>query len=280
MSAPARGRLRPTGWLWLLVGATAVFLLLFVALPLLSVFSIAFSHGVGPFVHAVTTPETVAALQLTLLALAFAVPLNTIFGLTAAWAVTKFHFRGKGLILALIDLPLAVSPVVAGLVLVMLFGGRGLLGPLLLAHGIHIIYALPGIVMATVFVTFPFVARELIPLMESLGSEEEIAATSLGAGGWNTFWRVTLPNIRWGLVGGVVLCTARAMGEFGAVSVVSGHIRGETNTLSLHVEILYNEYNEVGAFAVASLLSLVGLLALAAKKWVEWRTTTESESRL
>lgn len=271
MSGTANARSRPRGWAWLAVGIAVVFLAAFLVVPVTAVFSVALSQGVAPFAAAITAPDTGAAILLTLLTVGVAVPLNTIFGFAAAWAITKFDFRGKSVLSALIDLPIAVSPVVAGLVFVLLFGAQGLWGPWLIDHGIRIVYARPGIILATVFVTFPFVARELIPLMEAVGRDEETAAVALGANAWQMFWRITLPNVRWGLLYGIIVCTARAIGEFGAVSVVSGHIRGETNTLPLHVEILHNEYDQVGAFAVASLVSVVGLLALLAKKLVEWR---------
>jgi sulfate transport system permease protein len=248
---------------------------LFIVLPLAAVFVQAFSKGVAVYLAAVREPDTLSAIKLSLLAAGIAVPLNLIFGVTAAWAVTKFQFRGKSVLTSLIDIPFAVSPVVSGLIYVLVFGAQGWFGNWLSAHDIRIIFAVPGIVLATVFVTFPFVARELIPLMESQGTEEEEAALVLGATGWQMFCKITLPNIRWGLLYGVVLCTARALGEFGAVSVVSGHIRGETNTLPLHVEILYNDYNYAGAFAVASLLSLVAVITLALKKVLEWRTGQE-----
>ena len=244
-------------------------------LPLAAVFVQAFSKGVGVYLAAVSEPDTLSAIKLSLLAAGIAVPLNLIFGVAAAWAVTKFQFRGRSVLTSLIDIPFAVSPVVSGLIFVLVFGAQGWFGGWLSAHDIRIIFAVPGIVLATVFVTFPFVARELIPLMESQGTEEEEAALVLGATGWQMFCKITLPNIRWGLLYGVVLCTARALGKFGAVSVVSGHIRGETNTLPLQVEILYNDYNYAGAFAVASLLSLVAVITLALKKFLEWRTGQE-----
>ncbi|SMC17719.1 sulfate transport system permease protein [Andreprevotia lacus DSM 23236] len=245
---------------------------LFLVLPLFTVFYEALKKGWGLYLTALVEPDALSAIKLTLTAAAIAVPLNLVFGVAAAWAIAKFDFRGKSVLITLIDLPFAVSPVVAGLIYVLMFGAQGWWGPWLMDHDIKVIFAIPGIVLATVFVTFPFVARELIPLMEAQGSEEEQAAMTLGASGWQTFWRVTLPNIKWGLLYGVILANARAMGEFGAVSVVSGHIRGETNTLPLHVEILYNEYNFVGAFACASLLALLALVTLAAKSLVEWRT--------
>ena len=256
----------------LLVIAVAVgWLLLFLVLPLAAVFVEALRQGFAAYVEAITEPDAMAAIALTLLVAAIAVPLNLVFGLTAAWAVTKFEFKGKSLLLTLIDLPFSVSPVISGLIYVLLFGAQGWFGPWLQAHGLQIIFAVPGIVLATVFVTFPFVARELIPLMQEQGTEDEEAALSLGASGWQTFRRVTLPNVKWGLLYGVLLCNARAMGEFGAVSVVSGHIRGLTNTMPLQVEVLYNEYNFVAAFAVASLLALLALITLALKSFLEWR---------
>jgi sulfate/thiosulfate transport system permease protein len=255
-----------------LVGIALLFLTVFLFVPLAAVFAQAFSAGLGAYAAALVHPDARAAIRLTLLAAAIAVPLNMVFGVSAAWAIGKFEFRGKQLLITLIDLPFAVSPVIAGLIYVLLFGLQGWLGPWLREHDIQIIFAVPGIVLATIFVTFPFVARELIPLMEAQGAEEEQAARVLGANGLQIFWRVTLPNIRWGLLYGVILSNARAMGEFGAVSVVSGHIRGRTNTMPLHVEILYNEYNFVAAFAVASLLALLALVTLAAKSIVEWRT--------
>jgi sulfate transport system permease protein len=256
----------------LLIGLALAFLTLFLFIPLAAVFTEALRKGVIAYLEAISDPYALAAIRLTLLTAAIAVPLNLVFGVAAAWAIAKFEFPGKSILTTLIDLPFAVSPVIAGLIYVLVFGAQGWLGPWLAAHDIKIIFAIPGIVLATVFVTFPFVARELIPLMQAQGNEEEEAALVLGARGWTTFWRVTLPNIRWGLLYGVILCTARAMGEFGAVSVVSGHIRGLTNTLPLHVEILYNEYNFAAAFAVASLLTLLALVMLVAKTLIEWRT--------
>ncbi|MFC0686249.1 sulfate ABC transporter permease subunit CysW [Novosphingobium clariflavum] len=255
------------------------FLAFFLLLPLIAVFSEALKQGIAPFLDAVSNPDALAAIRLTLFIAAISVPLNLVFGITASWAITKFSFPGKNLLLTLIDLPLSVSPVVSGLIFVLLFGAQGLLGPWLAAHGLKIIFAVPGIVLATVFITFPFVARELIPLMMEQGKDDEEAAVSLGANGWQTFWHVTLPNIRWGLLYGVLLCNARAMGEFGAVSVVSGHIRGETNTMPLHVEILYNEYDFVGAFAVASLLAALALVTLVLKTVLEWRFDLHSGAR-
>ncbi|MEC4591475.1 MULTISPECIES: sulfate ABC transporter permease subunit CysW [Nitrospirillum] len=254
-----------------LIGIAILFLAAFLALPLAAVFSQALAKGVGAFFKGLADPDALSAIRLTLTVAAIAVPLNLVFGVAASWAIAKFNFRGKSLLLALIDLPFSVSPVISGLVYVLLFGLHGSFGPWLRDHGVQIIFAVPGVVMATVFVTFPFVARELIPLMQEQGVEDEEAAIVLGASGWQTFRLVTLPNIRWGLLYGVLLCNARAMGEFGAVSVVSGHIRGKTNTMPLHVEILYNEYNFVAAFAVASLLALLALVTLAAKAALEWR---------
>ena len=254
-----------------LITVALVFLGFFLLLPLLAVFSEALREGAGPFLDALHTPDALAAIRLTLLIAAISVPLNMVFGIAASWAITKFQFPGKALLITLIDLPFSVSPVVSGLIFVLLFGANGLFGAWLAEHDLKIIFAVPGIVLATVFITFPFVARELIPLMLEQGKDDEEAAISLGANGWQTFWHVTLPNIRWGLLYGVLLCNARAMGEFGAVSVVSGHIRGETNTMPLHVEILYNEYDFVGAFAVASLLALLALVTLVAKTVLEWR---------
>ena len=257
---------------WTLIGVVLVFLGLFLAVPLAAVFSEALGKGVAAYFAAFREPDALAAIRLTLLTASIAVPVNLLFGVAAAWAIAKFEFVGKNLLITLIDLPFSVSPVVSGLIYVLLFGLQGWLGPWLAEHDIKIIFAVPGIVLATIFVTFPFVARELIPLMQAQGTEEEEAARVLGAGGWQTFWRVTLPNIKWGLLYGVILCNARAMGEFGAVSVVSGHVRGLTNTVPLHVEILYNEYNSTAAFAVASLLALLALVTLAAKSIVEWKS--------
>lgn len=256
---------------WAAILLVLGFLVLFLLVPLTAVFAEAFRRGVPVYLAAISEPEALAAIRLTLLVAVIAVPLNIVFGIAAAWSVTKFNFPGKSLLTTLIDLPFSISPVIAGLVYILLFGAGSLLGPWLRANGIEIIFAVPGIVLATLFVTLPFVARELIPLMESQGRSEEIAALSLGAGGWQTFWHVTLPNIRWGLLYGVLLCNARAMGEFGAVSVVSGHIRGQTNTTPLYVEILYNEYNFAAAFAVASILALLALVTLVAKSLLEWR---------
>ncbi|MGE4279469.1 MAG: sulfate ABC transporter permease subunit CysW [Magnetospirillum sp.] len=253
-----------------LVVAALGFLALFLILPLAAVLAEALRKGVDAYTRSLASPDTLAAIRLTLLVAAIAVPVNLVFGLSAAWAIAKFDFRGKALLVSFIDLPFSVSPVISGLIYVLLFGAQGWLGPWLMEHDIKIVFAIPGIVLATIFVTFPFVARELIPLMEEQGNDEEEAALTLGAGGWRTFWSVTLPNVKWGLLYGVLLCNARAMGEFGAVSVVSGHIRGLTNTMPLHVEILYNEYDFVGAFAVASLLALLALVTLGAKNALEW----------
>jgi len=257
---------------WLLIATAMIFLLLFLFVPLAVVFEKAFENGASAWLEAIRDPDARSAVRLTLTAAAVAVPVNVLFGIAAAWAVTKFRFRGKNLLVTLIDLPFSVSPVISGMLFVLLFGAHGYLGPWLQAHDVKIIFAVPGIILATVFVTAPLVARELIPTMEAQGSEEEEAAITLGASGWQTFRHVSLPKIRWGLVYGIVLCNARAMGEFGAVSVVSGHIRGQTTTLPLHVEILYNEYQFSAAFAVASLLTLLALVTLAVQGWVEWRS--------
>ena len=255
----------------IIIAIGAGFVGLFVLVPLAAVFAEALRAGIAAYGHAIADPEARSALELTFLAAAIAVPLNVVFGVAASWAIARFRFVGRSILITLIDLPLAVSPVIAGMVFVLLFGKQGLIGPWLSAHGIRVIFALPGIVLATTFVTFPFVARELIPLMEAQGAEEEEAAIVLGATGWQTFVRITLPKIKWGLLYGVVLCTARAMGEFGAVSVVSGHIRGRTNTLPLHIEILYNEYEYQAAFAVASLLVVLALVSLVARRVIARR---------
>jgi sulfate transport system permease protein len=254
-----------------LIAIALAFSLLFLLIPLAVVFTEAFKKGWQTYLLAITDPDALSAIRLTLMTAAIAVPANLIFGVAASWAIAKFEFRGKSFLLTLIDLPFSVSPVISGLIYVLLFGAHGWFGAWLMEHDIQILFAVPGIVMATVFVTFPFVARELIPLMQTQGNEEEEAALVLGASGWRTFWYVTLPNIKWGLLYGVILCNARAMGEFGAVSVVSGHIRGETNTMPLQVEILYNEYNFAAAFAVASLLALLALVTLALKSFIEWQ---------
>ncbi|WP_445676826.1 sulfate ABC transporter permease subunit CysW [Pseudomonas aeruginosa] len=269
-TASASRRGNAGGRLALIVLAWLVFAL-FLLLPLYVVLSEALKQGFGTFFEAILEPDALAALKLTLIAVAISVPLNLLFGVAAAWCVSKFEFRGKSILVTLIDLPFSVSPVIAGLIYVLLFGAQGYFGEWLSDHDIQIVFAVPGIVLATLFVTVPFVARELIPLMQEQGTQEEEAARLLGANGWQMFWHVTLPNIKWGLIYGVVLCTARAMGEFGAVSVVSGHIRGVTNTLPLHVEILYNEYNHVAAFSVASLLLLMALVILLLKQWSESR---------
>ncbi len=259
----------------LLIGTALLFLALFLLLPLVSVFVEALRRGLSAYWAALVEDDALAAIKLTLIVASIAVPANVVFGVAASWCVAKFDFRGKNLLITLIDLPFSVSPVISGLIYVLLFGLNGVLGPFLKAQGIQIIFAVPGLVLATIFVTFPFVARELIPLMQEQGSEEEEAALVLGASGWQTFWRVTLPNIKWALLYGVLLCNARAMGEFGAVSVVSGHVRGYTNTMPLHVEILYNEYNFVAAFAVASVLAMLALVTLVAKSALEWRFGAE-----
>lgn len=254
---------------WVIIGIAALVLVVVVGVPLVAVFAAAMSKGPAALLRALTTPDACAALRLTLLTVAIVVPLNTAFGLVAAWAITKFDFRGKAALGAFIDLPLAVSPVVAGLMLVLVFGARGLFGEVLTDAGVKIVFGTPGIVLATAFVTVPYVAREVIPVMRAFGNDDELAARALGAGGWQMFWRVTLPNVRWSLVYGALACAGRSVGEFGAVSVISGHIRGETNTLSLHVEALYNEYDQAGASSVAALLALFSLFALAARKMIE-----------
>lgn len=261
-----------------LTGIALLFIGFFLLIPLVAVFAEALKKGWELYLAALVEPDALSAIKLTLIATAIAVPLNLTFGVAAAWAIAKFEFKGKSVLITLIDLPFSVSPIVAGLVYVLLFGSSGWFGSWLETHDIKIIFAVPGIVLATVFVTFPFVARELIPLMEAQGSDEEQAAMVLGASGWQMFWRVTLPNIKWGLLYGVILANARAMGEFGAVSVVSGHIRGMTNTIPLHVEILYNEYNFVAAFACASILALLALVTLALKSWVEWKAERDMEA--
>ena len=265
------GTTEPAWVRYTLLGLALSFIVLFLVLPLAAVFTEALRKGIESYWDALKEPDAWAAIRLTLLTAVIAVPLNLVFGVAAAWAIAKYEFAGKAFLTTLVDLPFSVSPVVAGLIYVLIFGAQGWLGPWLQAHDIQIIFAVPGIVLATIFVTFPFIARELIPLMQAQGNDEEQAAIVLGATGWQTFWHVTLPNIKWGLVYGVILCNARAMGEFGAVSVVSGHIRGQTNTMPLHVEILYNEYQSVAAFAVASLLALLALVTLVIKSVVEWR---------
>ena len=256
---------------WSLIAIAVSFISLFICLPLGLVIFQAFSKGLAAYWSAITDPDTLAAIRLTLLTALVTVPLNTVFGVAAAWAITRFEFRGKSLLTTLIDLPFSVSPVISGLIFVVLFGAEGWFGDWLIEHDIKIIFAVPGIILATLFITFPFVARQLIPLMQEMGHQEEEAALSLGASGWKTFWAVTLPNIKWALLYGVLLCNARAMGEFGAVSVVSGHIRGLTNTLPLHVEVNYNEYNIVGAFAGASILAALAVVTLVLKTALEWK---------
>ncbi|MEY3571660.1 MAG: sulfate transporter permease subunit CysW [Pseudomonadota bacterium] len=290
MSASERAAAEPaytpkaiTEPVWLkvtLITIALAFSLLFLLIPLAVVFTEAFKKGWQTYLLAISDPDALSAIRLTLMTAAIAVPANLIFGVAASWAIAKFEFRGKSLLLTLIDLPFSVSPVISGLIYVLLFGAHGWFGAWLMEHDIQILFAVPGIVMATVFVTFPFVARELIPLMQTQGNEEEEAALVLGASGWRTFWYVTLPNIKWGLLYGVILCNARAMGEFGAVSVVSGHIRGETNTMPLQVEILYNEYNFAAAFAVASLLAFLALVTLALKSFIEWRINHDLSATL
>ena len=267
----ARATTEPVWVRRVLIGVALVFLSLFLFVPLVSVFFEAFKKGWEVYVAAITEADAVSAMWLTLIAAAISVPLNLVFGVSAAWAIAKFDFRGKSVLLTLIDLPFSVSPVIAGLIYVLVFGLQGWFGEWLMAHDLKVIFAVPGIVLATIFVTFPFVARELIPLMQAQGQEQEEAARVLGASGWQTFWKVTLPNVKWGLLYGVILCNARAMGEFGAVSVVSGHIRGETNTMPLHIEILYNEYQFAASFAVASLLASLALVTLVLKYIVERR---------
>ncbi|UIZ58485.1 sulfate ABC transporter permease subunit CysW [Acinetobacter sp. SCLZS86] len=267
----------PTWVRYTLIAIALIFFLSCLILPLILVFVEALKQGVGVYAQALVHPDTLSAVKLTLLTAAIAVPLNVVFGIAAAWAVAKFNFRGKAILTTLIDMPFSVSPVIAGLMLVLIFGTQGWLGGWLMENDIKVLYAVPAIVIATIFITVPFVARELIPLMEAQGTEEEEAAIVLGASGWQTFWKVTLPNIKWGLIYGVILCNARAMGEFGAVSVVSGHIRGETNTLPLHVEILYNEYTFSAAFAVSSLLALLAIVTLILKTWVEIRQEKQNQ---
>jgi sulfate transport system permease protein len=278
-AAPAAARNPATAepaWIrWTLIGLALAFLGVFLVVPLAAVFTEALRKGIDTYFASLREPDALAAIKLTLLVATIAVPANLVFGVAAAWAIAKFDFRGKSLLVTLIDLPFAVSPVIAGLIYVLMFGAQGWFGPWLQEHDVRIIFAVPGIVLATIFITFPFIARELIPLMQAQGTEEEEAARVLGASGWQMFWRITLPNIKWGLLYGVILCNARAMGEFGAVSVVSGHVRGLTNTMPLHVEILYNEYNFAAAFAVASLLALLALVTLLLKSVVEWKTRGE-----
>ena len=270
----------PTWVRWGLITIAILFLGLFLFLPMAAVFVGAFKKGIAVYFQSLADPETLSSIQLTLLTAAITVPVKTVFGIAAAWAIAKFDFRGKNILLTLIDLPFTVSPVISGMIFVLLFGAQSAFGAWLIAHDIKIIFAVPGIILATTFVTFPFVARELIPLMQSQGSDEEEAALTLGANGWQTFFRVTLPNIKWGLLYGIILCNARAMGEFGAVSVVSGHIRGATNTMPLQVEILYNEYNFAAAFAVSSLLMMLALVTLALKTFIEWKSKSVSVRHL
>jgi sulfate/thiosulfate transport system permease protein len=279
--SPADTITEPRWVRWLLIGVALAFLGLFLAVPLAAVFAQSFENGWKAYIEAISETDALSSVRLTLLVALIAVPVNTIFGVIAAWAIAKFQFVGKSLLITLIDLPYSVSPVISGMIFVLLFGLQGWFGPWLDAHHVKIIFAVPGIVLATMFVTFPFVARELIPLMQAQGTEEEEAACVLGAGGLQTFWRVTLPNIKWGLLYGIILCNARAMGEFGAVSVVSGKIRGETTTMPLHVEMLYNEYNAAAAFAVASLLALLALVTLVLKSVLQWKTAEQlSEEEL
>jgi len=263
---------------WALIAIAMIFLGLFLMLPLVSVFSQAFEKGLTFYLEAIKEPDTLASIKLTLITAAVTVPLNLVFGISAAWAIAKFSFPGKQLLITLIDLPFSISPIISGLIFVLIFGRQGWLGPWLEIHNTQIVFAVPGIIIATIFVTFPFIARELIPLMEAQGKEEEEAALVLGATGLQTFFKVTLPNIKWGILYGVILCNARAMGEFGAVSVVSGHIRGSTNTIPLHAEILYNEYNYTAAFAVASLLAFLALITLAIKSFAEWKVRQQLEN--
>ena len=275
--ARSRATSEPIWVRWLLILITLTFLTLFLLVPLAAVFTEALRKGFDTYITALTDPDALSSIKLTLIAAAIAVPLNLVFGLAAAWAIAKFEFRGKCILITLIDLPFAVSPVIAGLIYVLIFGMQGWVGSTLIDHDLKVIFAIPGIVLATVFVTFPFVARELIPLMQAQGKDEEEAGLVLGASGWQILWRITLPNVKWGLLYGVILTNARAMGEFGAVSVVSGHIRGMTNTMPLHVEILYNEYNYAAAFAVASLLALLALVTLALKSFVEWNVARNAQ---
>ncbi|AKR43625.1 sulfate ABC transporter permease subunit CysW [Methylophilus sp. TWE2] len=274
--ASKRATSEPAWVRWSLIGLTLAFLGLFLLVPLAAVFAEALRKGWGIYLAAITEADALSAMKLTLIASLISVPLNLVFGVAAAWAITKFDFKGKSFLITLIDLPFAVSPVIAGLIFVLIFGLQGWFGEWLIDHDLKVIFAIPGIVLATIFVTFPFVARELIPLMQAQGKEEEEAALVLGASGWKMLWHVTLPNVKWGLIYGVILTNARAMGEFGAVSVVSGHIRGLTNTMPLHVEILYNEYNYAAAFAVASLLTLLALVTLVLKTYVEWQASRDA----
>ncbi len=270
---PSRKKVKEAKWTKrVLISIMLVYLSIFLLVPLIFIFVKAFEQGASVYLAAITESDALAAIRLTLLVAVIAVPMNTVFGIAAAWLITKFQFKGKQLLLSLIELPFAVSPVIAGLIFILFYSPSGVLGPWLVDHGIKIIFSVPGIVIATIFVSLPFVARELIPVMQSQGKAEEEAAISLGANGWQMFLRVTLPNIKWGLLYGMILCNARAIGEFGAVSVVSGRIRGETNTMPLHIEILYNEYQFSASFAVASLMSLLAIITLIIKSWIEWRT--------
>jgi sulfate transport system permease protein len=275
---PKRPTTEPALVRWILISGALVFLGLFLVVPLVSVFVQAFSNGIGYYLHTLDNPATLSAIKLTAIAAGISVPLNCVFGIAAAWAIAKFDFFGKNILITLIDLPFCVSPVIAGFIYVLVFGAQGWLGPWLIDHNIRIIFEIPGIVLATMFVTFPFVARELIPLMQAQGRAEEEAARTLGARGWQTFWRVTLPNIKWGLLYGVILCNARAMGEFGAVSVVSGHIVGQTDTMTLYVQALYENYDQTGAFAVASVLTFLALMTIVLKEWVERKGATLAEA--
>ena len=277
--ARSRATSEPAWVRWTLIASALIFLTLFLFIPLAAVFTEALRKGFDTYIAALVEPDAVSAIKLTLIAAAISVPLNLVFGVAAAWAIAKFEFKGKSILITLIDLPFAVSPVIAGLIYVLIFGLQGWFGEWLIDHDFKVIFAIPGIVLATVFVTFPFVARELIPLMQAQGKEEEEAGLVLGASGWQILWHITLPNIKWGLLYGVILTNARAMGEFGAVSVVSGHIRGLTNTMPLHVEILYNEYNYAAAFAVASLLAFLALITLALKSYIEWQSGQAARAR-
>jgi sulfate/thiosulfate transport system permease protein len=277
---PKRPTTEPAFVRWILIAGALLFLSLFLVIPLIAVFVQAFSKGIGYYLHTLANPATLSAIKLTAIAAGISVPLNCVFGVAAAWAIAKFDFFGKNILTTLIDLPFCVSPVIAGFIYVLVFGAQGWFGPWLIAHNIRVIFAMPGIVLVTTFVTFPFVARELIPLMQSQGRAEEEAARTLGARGWQTFWRVTLPNIKWGLLYGVILCNARAMGEFGAVSVVSGHIVGKTDTMTLYIQELYDNYDQTGAFAVASVLTFLALLTIVLKEWVERKGATLAEARV
>jgi sulfate transport system permease protein len=280
MTRQAKARSAPRWMRGALIFVCVAFLGLFLLLPLMAVFANALSKGFDVYLHALTDPDALSAIRLTLLTAVIAVPLNLVFGLAASWAITRFDFVGKQVLITLIDVPVSVSPVISGMVFVLLFGAQGWFGEWLLDHNIQIVFAVPGLVLATIFVTFPYIARELIPTMQAMGTDEEEAAVTLGASGWSTFWRITLPNIKWSLLYGVILCNSRAMGEFGAVSVVSGHIRGLTNTMPLYVEILYNDYQFAAAFAVASLLTILALVTLVAKSIVEWQSERTARRRI